>query len=352
MDFLAKAILLWVLLDPAFLLTQQDEASHSAESIPSLHVRFDRSTMRLTWDCQENSTSIQCGAGTAAQNFSCLIYEADFMNCTWAKGRSAPDDVQYFLYLKESKQNPNERECPRYTEDAGTHVGCHFQNLSELAFNTYFLVNGTSQQTAIQFFDTTLSIHKIERYSPPHNITVHCNKSRCLIQWEKPRTRRRTSALDFQFQLDIRTQDNMQPGGNQQVEVSGAVENKYSFLNPQPKARHTVRIRAADARLPQWSEWSQPVAFGSEEREPSPIPVYTLVVVGTLIGSLILGFVLKRILQRYCVCTPIPGIKDTLNENHQTDNQIVWEAMALDAGKSNDEEILTVQEVTEPTATP
>ncbi|XP_074179728.1 granulocyte-macrophage colony-stimulating factor receptor subunit alpha isoform X4 [Rhinolophus sinicus] len=318
MDFLVKAVLLWVLLDPAFLLTQQDEG----------------------------------GAGTAAQNFSCLIYEADFMNCTWAKGRSAPDDVQYFLYLKESKKNPNERECPRYTEDAGTHVGCHFQNLSELAFNTYFLVNGTSQQTAIQFFDTTLSIHKIERYSPPHNITVHCNKSRCLIQWEKPRTRRRTSALDFQFQLDIRTQDNMQPGGNQQVEVSGAVENKYSFLNPQPKARHTVRIRAADARLPQWSEWSQPVAFGSEEREPSPIPVYTLVVVGTLIGSLILGFVLKRILQRYCVCTPIPGIKDTLNENHQTNNQIVWEAMALDAGKSNDEEILTVQEVTAPTATP
>lgn len=32
--------------------------------------------------------------------------------------------------------------------------------------------------------------------------------------------------------------------------------------------------------------------------------------------------------------------------------QIVWEAMALDAGKGHDEEILTVQEVTEPTATP
>lgn len=172
MGSLVKAILLSVLLDPAFLLTQQDEG----------------------------------GAGTAAQNFSCLIYDADFMNCTWTKGPSAPDDVQYFLYLKESKKNPTERECPRYTEDAGTHVGCHFQNVSELAFHTYFLVNGTSQQTAIQFFDTILSIHKIERYSPPHNITVHCNKSRCLIQWEKPRTRRRVSDLDFQFQLDIRTQ--------------------------------------------------------------------------------------------------------------------------------------------------
>lgn len=63
--------------------------------------------------------------------------------------------------LESYRKNPNERECPRYTEDAGTHVGCHFQNLSQLPFNTYFLVNGTSQQTAIQFFDTVLSIHKI-----------------------------------------------------------------------------------------------------------------------------------------------------------------------------------------------
>lgn len=32
--------------------------------------------------------------------------------------------------------------------------------------------------------------------------------------------------------------------------------------------------------------------------------------------------------------------------------QIVWETMVLDAGKGNDEEVLTVQEVTESTATP
>ncbi|KAF6389845.1 hypothetical protein mRhiFer1_003409 [Rhinolophus ferrumequinum] len=318
MESLVKAVLLSLLLDPAFLLTQQDEG----------------------------------GPGTAAQNFSCLIYDADFMNCTWAKGPSAPDDVQYFLYLKDAEKNLNGRECPRYAEDSGTHVGCHFQNLSGLAFHTCFLVNGTSQQTGIQFFDTTLSIHKIERYSPPHNITVHCNTSRCLIQWETPRTRRQASNLYFQFQLDIRTQDNMQPGGNQLVDVSGTFGNRYSFLNPPPTAKYVVRIRVADTRLLQWSEWSQPVAFGSEEREASPIPVYTLVIVGTVICSLILGFVLKRFLQSYSVCTPIPGIKDTLNENHQTDNQIVWETMVLDAGKGNDEEVLTVQEVTESTATP
>ncbi|XP_032004303.2 granulocyte-macrophage colony-stimulating factor receptor subunit alpha-like, partial [Hylobates moloch] len=33
--------------------------------------------------------------GTAAQNFSCFIYNVDFMNCTWARGPTAPRDVQY-----------------------------------------------------------------------------------------------------------------------------------------------------------------------------------------------------------------------------------------------------------------
>lgn len=43
------------------------------------------------------------GEGTAAQNFSCFIYNVHFMNCTWAPGRAAPDDVQYFLYIRDSK---------------------------------------------------------------------------------------------------------------------------------------------------------------------------------------------------------------------------------------------------------
>ena len=41
--------------------------------------------------------------GTAAQNFSCFIYNADLMNCTWARGPAAPRDVQYFLYIQNSK---------------------------------------------------------------------------------------------------------------------------------------------------------------------------------------------------------------------------------------------------------
>ena len=61
----------------------------------------------------------------------------------------------------ESCREKRERECPHYVTDSGTHVGCHLHDLSGLTFRNYFLVNGTSRETAVQFFDTILSLKKI-----------------------------------------------------------------------------------------------------------------------------------------------------------------------------------------------
>uniref|UniRef100_A0A8D0S671 Granulocyte-macrophage colony-stimulating factor receptor subunit alpha n=1 Tax=Sus scrofa TaxID=9823 RepID=A0A8D0S671_PIG len=258
---LTTALLLSLLLDPAILLLREHQDLPALDQNASLHVTFDPKTMTLRWDCRENVTSGKClmtthkenslvkkeikgkecrctfqdhslhggvsftvkvnidqrwisetlvysnpgVEGTAAQNFSCLIYNADFMNCTWAKGQAAPNDIQYFLYIRDSKKKI-ERECPRYLSDSGTHVGCHLQNISGLSFYSYFLVNGTSQKSGIQFFDSVLMLKEIERYNPPNNITVYCNESHCFIQWEKPRTRKTLSDREFQYQLDIQRQ--------------------------------------------------------------------------------------------------------------------------------------------------
>uniref|UniRef100_A0A2R8ZZ79 CSF2RA n=1 Tax=Pan paniscus TaxID=9597 RepID=A0A2R8ZZ79_PANPA len=140
--------------------------------------------------------------GTAAQNFSCFIYNADLMNCTWARGPAAPRDVQYFLYIQNSKRR-REIRCPYYIQDSGTHVGCHLDNLSGLTSRNYFLVNGTSREIGIQFFDSLLDTKKIERFNPPSNVTVRCNTTHCLVRWKQPRTYQKLSYLDFQYQLDV-----------------------------------------------------------------------------------------------------------------------------------------------------
>ncbi|ELK09014.1 Granulocyte-macrophage colony-stimulating factor receptor subunit alpha [Pteropus alecto] len=221
--------------------------------------------------------------GTAAQSFSCFIYNVHFMNCSWTKGPAAPDDVQYFLYVQDSKKQWG-RECPHYVRESGTHVGCHVPDVSSWASQAYFLVNGTSRHAKIQFFDSFLWLKTIERCNPPGNISVLCNATHCRILWEKPRTRRRLSDRDFQYQLQVQ----------QEIELPGDLGNKYHLLSPQPRAAHTLRIRAADTRVLQWSAWSQPVTFGSQESRGRFVYVYVLVVLGTVVCVLAVSCLIQR----------------------------------------------------------
>eukprot|EP00071_Canis_lupus_P015888 XP_005641116.2 granulocyte-macrophage colony-stimulating factor receptor subunit alpha isoform X3 [Canis lupus familiaris] len=402
----ATTVLLCMLLDPVILQTLGHQDLTTVEGFPSLNMKFDSRRMELSWDCKENTTYLECvmihkekgpieimlkenechckfpdyslhegvtfmvkvnsiqrpipetlvytnsgGKGTAAQNFSCFIYNANFMNCTWAKGQAAPDDVQYFLYIRDLKYR-RERECPHYLEDSGTHVGCHLEDLSGLAYYNYFLVNGTSQRTGIQFFDSILYWKKIEIYSPPNNISVHCNVSHCLIQWEKPVTRHTLSNREFKYQLDIQRLKNKEHSGNQLIEVSGNWENKYNFPSPEPRAKHTVKIRTSDTRIQRWGSWSQPVEFGSDDPEASLVHIYMLVVLGTLVSALIIGCLLKRFLASRRLFPRIPHVKDKWNDNQPSDHQVIWEKFVSDPQKADNEEIVTVEEVTAVTAAP
>ncbi|XDB67197.1 hypothetical protein ABFV05_020813 [Capra hircus] len=374
-SLLATAFLLSVVLDSAWLLTQEQQDLPAVKPDASLNVKFDPQTTKLTWDCKENTTYGECvlihkekglikkkvkhndcqctfpdcslhggvtltvevstnqrrlsemlvytnpgKEGTAAENFSCVIYDADFMNCSWAKGRAAPDDVQYFLYVRSKKRI--ERECPRYLKDSGTHVGCHLRDLSGLTSYSYFLVNGTSQEAGIQFFDSVLLLKEIEQYNPPDNISIQCNASHCLIQWEKPRTRQARSNRELQYQLDIQRWRDTSSSRSQLIVVFGDSGNRYNFPKPGSKAKHTVKIRTADARKARWGAWSPPVEFGSEEPESSLVYIYVMVVLGTLVCGLTLGCLFKRFLKTHRLFPPVPQIKDKLNDNQQVDHEV------------------------------
>lgn len=386
------------------LVTQElTDAPSPSSPTPGLDLEFDPRTMTLRWNCQENATratcrlshremgdikvnaeaeSCQCtftrvalhrgatlkvstavdgapvqeelpfsnpGAeGTAARNFSCAIYNAAFMNCTWAPGPVAPSDVQYSLYMRQLKANSesNETECPHYIPDSGTHRGCHLRDISKLKYRTFFLVNGTSRGTEIQFFDLILSTREMEQISPPDNISVQCNASHCVLQWNQPRTKTYLTYLDFQYQLGIRTQNTERArGDNSVINVSGEVHNLYHLPSPEPRGPHSLRIRAADSRGGPWGHWSRPVEFGSRGQEGGLLHVYLLVVLGTLVCALVLGFLLNRSHGLRRLFPPIPQVKDKVTPNDQVDHQVDWAHVTTGAGKDDLEDVLTVQEV-------
>lgn len=222
---------LWLALclTPACCLLHKDEDPES----PIKNLRMQPETRRLTWDLSGNVSEIGCfinsrfitkatdkrycefrvlsscqvtnftvastgdrpfSAGilyprpeghpeAAAQRLGCWVHDVDFLTCSWEAGRAAPGDVQYRLYWQDLKTY-EEEECPRYgVDDRGTHIRCHFDDVSRLGEHVRFLVKGTSKGARIPCSDLTVELARIERLSLP-NITGMCNKSYSVMEWK------------------------------------------------------------------------------------------------------------------------------------------------------------------------
>ncbi|NXL92145.1 CSF2R factor, partial [Alectura lathami] len=142
--------------------------------------------------------------GTAIENFVCVIYNVSFMNCTWQVGRTAPADTQYFLSWKYQKEDF--RGCQNYIKDnCGRHTGCRFQNVTVEKKRAYFLVNESRNGQNIQSYNNRISLYKIEKLTPPLNVTVNCTgvSHGCEIQWQPPRTSHVKRDVCFKYEIVI-----------------------------------------------------------------------------------------------------------------------------------------------------
>ncbi|KAF2986445.1 hypothetical protein EK904_003709 [Melospiza melodia maxima] len=209
--------------------------------------------------------------GSAIENFSCVIYNIFLMNCTWQAGRDAPADTQYFLYWQQSR-GEEEMECELYIKDENfRNVGCIFQNVSIGIEKAYFLVNGSSNNSLIQFYDEYIDLYKIEKLMPPSNITVACDelKNDCIIQWQRPQISHSSKDMCFKYEINIKYKDNpkgkpiytsIQEGGNSNI-----------FLRSNTRKKYVLKMRAAGSACfvsPAWGEWSAPVEFGKNKPKP------------------------------------------------------------------------------------
>ncbi|NXW44384.1 CSF2R factor, partial [Nyctiprogne leucopyga] len=145
--------------------------------------------------------------GSAIENFSCVIYNVSLMNCTWQAGTNAPGDTQYFLYWQNPRDN-EEMECELYIKDEnGRNTGCRFQNVKIEIEKAYFLVNGSSKDSLIQFYDEYIELYKIEILTPPLNVTVNCTRDTagCIITWQPPLTSHVKKGKCFQYEISIQS---------------------------------------------------------------------------------------------------------------------------------------------------
>nr|XP_023397670.1 granulocyte-macrophage colony-stimulating factor receptor subunit alpha isoform X3 [Loxodonta africana] len=266
------------------------------EPVPRLHVTFDPREMTLAWDCRENATVVKC-----------LM--------------SHREEGQISM-------KPIDKQCSCTFELRSLHRG---------------VVLTVEANTSQGLFEQELLYDNPDMYSPPTNITTNCNHSHCLLEWQRPRAQQNVPASELMYEVDIRQKGSKDGSSNKLISIPGNSGNKHNFpINP--RASYTVQIRTANSRILHWGPWSEPVKFGFEEQESSPTYVYVLVVLGTLLGALVIGFLFKRFLLTHNLFPPIPKIKDKLNDNQQTNLQVSWDQLTSDAGKAENEDVLTVVE--------
>ncbi|XP_064133944.1 granulocyte-macrophage colony-stimulating factor receptor subunit alpha-like isoform X4 [Loxodonta africana] len=324
--------------------------------------------------------------GSGAVNFSCVIYNIRFMNCSWAPGPAAPADVQYRLEVWTSLLEDG-AECPQYIRDlAGTHVGCHFNILPEPKHPQYiFLLNGTSKETAIPFLDfDPFEAFKMEKYNPPSNITSHYNGSNYIIQWENPQRRFEFASHILDYQLDIQKKGSsrdpvsifsflrdtplppcrlaQQRGPNCELS-SGALlrtrlpgtvpdpthlivregQDRNVYLLPSSEAygERSLRIRVRHRRSDIWSDWSETLHFSLQKQSCGNVAVI-LPVVGVAAATLtvLLMVIFRRSSLRQKLFLPIPQVKSFLTPNAE----ITWEGDHLPPD-TEEPEFLIVEEM-------
>ncbi|XP_032129561.1 granulocyte-macrophage colony-stimulating factor receptor subunit alpha-like, partial [Sapajus apella] len=106
------------------------------------------------------------------------------------------------------------------------------------------------------------------------------------------------------------------------ITVLGDLDNRYNLPTSEPRAKRTVKIRAADFRILTWGPWSKPTEFGSDDGQTSAVYIYVPLVLGTMVCALVLGFLFKRCVRMQRLFPPVPKIKDKLNDENQVEDQV------------------------------
>ncbi|XP_054669275.1 granulocyte-macrophage colony-stimulating factor receptor subunit alpha-like [Grus americana] len=266
--------------------------------------------------------------GSAIENFSCVIYNISFMNCTWQAGRDAPGDTQYFLYWQNSRY-ADEMECELYIKDEnGRNTGCRFQNVKIETEKAYFLVNGSSKDSLIQFYDEYIELYEIEILTPPLNVTVNCTRDTagCIITWQPPRTSHMEKAKCFQYEISIQNKDEKREREtkNPQVRIG-----RYEFQNYNEKKKYILKIRARGRNClvsSKWGEWSEPIEFGQGKDYFFLVSSF-LIALGTISVALLQYYLFKSYCSFKSIFSPIPKPRDKFNT--PTDEDIQTEYVNL-----------------------
>ncbi|XP_050950294.1 cytokine receptor common subunit gamma-like isoform X2 [Labeo rohita] len=178
---------------------------------------------------------------------NCLIINLDYVNCTWSE--------QKHNYSFKSKFTHNELlDCPKYLRNDSVNVGCIFPYKRPQRFTTLIIWLYSDDGSLVTMQEHNL-MPNVKLY-PPFNLTVVEKKdSELWLYWSMP-----TNISCIESHVLYRTDDNAW-----QITTTGF--STTIFLPFHLKKRYEFQVRARIAsgcgQSMFWSDWSEPVYWGS-----------------------------------------------------------------------------------------
>ncbi|KAM6907300.1 interleukin-13 receptor subunit alpha-2 [Xenentodon cancila] len=194
--------------------------------------------------------------GTEVQDFTCVFYNMEYMECKWKQSPKEPADSQqnlYFWYDSLEKAV----ECSNYIMTNGKRSGCNFTEKPFPDFTDINLcVNGSSPEGPIKPFFTTLQTQNHVKPAATEKLYLQTGPDKQLeLRWEPPVGSCPGRCLEWELE-----HDNEGPDSKKISKIISTTRTNLTFPSSDSKERNCFRVRSklhkycVDKSF--WSDWS------------------------------------------------------------------------------------------------
>ncbi|KAI5614357.1 interleukin 2 receptor, gamma a precursor [Silurus asotus] len=249
----------------------------------------------LVWICRGS-------ASTLPHQIECTVVNLEYITCRWDANRTL---VENYIFRSSFKKPVNSSECSSYQYEGAVRVGCvvPYSEKQLQRFDSFFTSLYTNQNTIItsQEYGALLKRDKLAPNVIPDSFKVLNKLATCLNNWMHVQELSYRSSEEVSFKKPV----NSSECSSYQYEgaVNSGIENKFTvpFPNTQTQYEFQVRVRMSSVcgESELWSEWSEPVFWGSMKEINDTESIQTMsagLMVFCTIGAAVLLIILTCLL--------------------------------------------------------
>ncbi|XP_038631923.1 interleukin-13 receptor subunit alpha-2-like isoform X2 [Scyliorhinus canicula] len=193
-------------------------------------------------------------AHTQSNDVDCIVYNEEFMECTWIHSEGKPNYTLYHWYSSQPA-----KECGNYIQQNGYNVGCNFSKSEIIQFREFSVYrNGSSDSGNELPLTRNFQLQDQVKLNPPENLTLNMtDRNELIFSWGVAEKSLKCRMYEVRYRSD--------KDKNWQVHTINS-QRKYYLASTDPKKLYTFEVRSKIneycATTVLWSEWSSSVQWG------------------------------------------------------------------------------------------